>query len=173
MYYIYTSDTLIHTHIFTALLPNSVKCYKQWFYGVMVLVPDVGWIGLSVALCLKQFVSRLWIYSKLSKPVELYFEIKYTDLKLQRFEKLKWVSESEGRSIVSDSLRRHGLYSPRNPPGQDTEVVSLSLLQGIFPTQGSSPGLWHCRQILYQLNHKGSLSQHLVKCLQNMWTQLL
>ena len=33
---------------------------------------------------------------------------------------------------------------------------SLSLLQGIFPTQGLSPGLLHCRQILYQLSHKGS-----------------
>ena len=34
---------------------------------------------------------------------------------------------------------------------------SLSLLQGIFPTQGLNPGLPHCRQILYQLSHKGSL----------------
>ena len=33
---------------------------------------------------------------------------------------------------------------------------NLSLLQGIFPTQGSNPGLPHCRQILYQLSHKGS-----------------
>ena len=33
---------------------------------------------------------------------------------------------------------------------------SLSLLQGIFPTQGLNAGLLHCRQILYQLNHKGS-----------------
>ena len=32
----------------------------------------------------------------------------------------------------------------------------LSLLQGIFPTQGSNSGLPHCRQILYQLSHKGS-----------------
>ena len=32
---------------------------------------------------------------------------------------------------------------------------SLSLLQGIFPTQGSNSGLPHCRQILYQLSHKG------------------
>jgi len=31
----------------------------------------------------------------------------------------------------------------------------LSLLQGIFPTQGSNPGLLHCRKILYQLSHKG------------------
>ena len=35
-------------------------------------------------------------------------------------------------------------------------VGSLSLLQGIFPTQGSNPRLPHCRQILYQLSHKGS-----------------
>ena len=32
---------------------------------------------------------------------------------------------------------------------------SLSLLQGIFPTQGSNTGLPHCWQILYQLSHKG------------------
>ena len=34
---------------------------------------------------------------------------------------------------------------------------SLSLLQGIFPTQGSNPGLLHCRWILYKLSHKGRL----------------
>ena len=33
---------------------------------------------------------------------------------------------------------------------------SLSLLQGIFPTQGSNPGLLQCRWILYQLSHQGS-----------------
>ena len=59
-------------------------------------------------------------------------------------------------SVVSDSLRPHGLYSPWNSLGQNTGVGSLSFLQGIFPTQGLNPGLPHCRQILYQLNHKGS-----------------
>ena len=48
------------------------------------------------------------------------------------------------------------LYNPRNFPGQNTGVGSLSLLQGIFPTQGSNPGLLHCRRILHQLSHKGS-----------------
>ena len=33
--------------------------------------------------------------------------------------------------------------------GQNTGVGSLSLLQGIFPTQGSNPGLPHCKGILY------------------------
>ena len=48
------------------------------------------------------------------------------------------------------------LYSPWNSPGQNTRVGSLSLLQGIFPTQESNPDLLHCRQILYQLSHKGT-----------------
>ena len=48
------------------------------------------------------------------------------------------------------------LYSPWNSPGQNTGVASLSLLQGIFPTQGPNPGLPHCRQILYHLSHQGS-----------------
>ena len=52
-------------------------------------------------------------------------------------------SESESRSVVSDSLRPHGLYSPWDSPGQNPGVGSLSLLQGIFPTQGSNPGLLH------------------------------
>ena len=54
------------------------------------------------------------------------------------------------------TLRPHGLYSLWNSPGQNTGVGSLSLLQGIFPTQASNPGLKHCRQILYQLSHRGS-----------------
>ena len=37
---------------------------------------------------------------------------------------------NESRSVVSDSLQQHGLYSPWNSPGQNTGVGSLSLLQG-------------------------------------------
>ena len=55
-----------------------------------------------------------------------------------------------------NSLWPHGLYSPWNSPGQNTGVGSLSLLQGIFPTQGSNPDLPCCRQIFYQLSHQVS-----------------
>ena len=55
-----------------------------------------------------------------------------------------------------DSLRPHGPYSPWNSPGQNTGVGSLSLLQGIFPTQESNRGLLHCRWMLYQLSYQGS-----------------
>ena len=63
--------------------------------------------------------------------------------------------DSESCSVVSSSLRPRRLYHPWNSPGQNTGVGSLSLLQGIFPTQGLSPGLPHCRQILYQISHQG------------------
>ena len=56
--------------------------------------------------------------------------------------KVKW---SGSHSVMSDSLQ------PWNSPGQNTGVGSLPLFQGIFPTQGSNPGL-----ILYQLSHKRS-----------------
>ena len=64
--------------------------------------------------------------------------------------------ESESRSDVSDSFPPHGLYSSWDSLGQNTGVGSLFLLQGIFPSQGLNLGLPHCRQILYQLSHKGS-----------------
>ena len=65
--------------------------------------------------------------------------------------KWKW---SESRSVMSNSLQPHRLYSPWDSPGQNTAVGSLFLLQGIFPTQGSNQGLLHCRRILYQLSHQ-------------------
>ena len=57
---------------------------------------------------------------------------------------------SESGSVVSDSVR------PRDSPGQTTGVGSRSLLQGVFPTQGSNPGLLHCGRTLYQLSRTGS-----------------
>jgi len=65
-------------------------------------------------------------------------------------------NESESPSLVSDSLGPNELCCPWNSPDQNTGVGSLSLLQGIFPTQRLNPGLPHCRLILYQLSHKGS-----------------
>ena len=65
------------------------------------------------------------------------------------------------RSVVSNSLRPHGLWPARllcpwNFPGKNTGVNCHALLQGIFPTQESNQGLLYCRQILYHLSHQGS-----------------
>ena len=55
-----------------------------------------------------------------------------------------WTVALPGSSVHGDST------------GKNVGVSCHAFLQGIFPTQGSKPGLLHCRQILYQLSHKGS-----------------
>ena len=62
--------------------------------------------------------------------------------------------------VGSDSLQPRGLQPTRllcpwNSLGKNTAVGCHSLLQGIFPIQGSNPSLLHCRQILYHLSHQG------------------
>ena len=63
--------------------------------------------------------------------------------------------ESQGQgSLVG--CRLWGRTCPWNSPGKKTGGGCNALLQGIFPAQGSKPGLPHCRQILYHLSHLGS-----------------
>ena len=50
------------------------------------------------------------------------------------------------------------LLCPRDSPGKVTGVGCYSFLQGIFLTQGSNPGLLHCRQIRYPVSHQGRTS---------------
>ena len=70
---------------------------------------------------------------------------------------------------MSESSRPRGLQPTRllHPwgfPGKSTRVGCDFLLQEIFPTQGSNPGLPHCRQMLYRLNHPGSLNRAFPIC---------
>ena len=60
----------------------------------------------------------------------------------------------ESHSVISNSLRLHGLYSPWSSPGQTTGGGSLSFLQRIFLTQELNQSLLHCRQILYHLSYQ-------------------
>ena len=77
-------------------------------------------------------------------------------LNKERKKERKW-----SRSVVSDSLWPHGLQPTRllrpwDFPGKSTGVGCHFLLQGIFLTQGSNPGLPHCKQTLDRLSHQGS-----------------
>ena len=69
------------------------------------------------------------------------------------------------QSVVSDSLRCHGLQPTRllcpwNSSGKNTEVGSHSLLEGIFLTQGSNLALLHFRRILHCLSHQERPVEH-------------
>ena len=128
--------------------------------------------GRGETNCLAHIIGRFWIlwpvtplketkqkwtfclFEGWGKELQNWWK-RYKELNNRNIRKYTYLNESESCSVLSDSLRPSGL-SPRNSPGQNTGVGSLSLLQGIFPTQGSNPGLPHCRQILYQLSPKGS-----------------
>ena len=75
-------------------------------------------------------------------------------------------SDQISRSVVSNSLRPHGLQptrllSPCDFPGKSTGVGCHCLLQGIFPTQGSNLGLPHCRQMLLPSEQTGKPNNYM------------
>ena len=71
----------------------------------------------------------------------------WTELNVKICESEKWKQKSLSHVLLFAAPWT--IYSPWNSPGQNTGVGSLSLFQGIFPTQGSNPGLPHFSQILY------------------------
>ena len=96
----------------------------------------------------KKFVPN-WFAMNDIKDRQTQIESRYMHTHIYRFIdtyllEVKW---GESRSIMSNSLPPHGLYSSWTSPGQNAGVGSLSLLQGIFPTQGSNPVLLDCKQI--------------------------
>ena len=86
---------------------------------------------------------------------------------LYRHQGSHWTYTSESHSVMTQSW-----YSPWDSPGQNTGVDSCSLLQGIFLTQGSNPGLSHCRQILYHLSHHAHLKINPARPLGGQWDRL-
>ena len=75
-------------------------------------------------------------------------------------EKDQWLKFMKKWKVkVSDSLLPHGWYPtmflcPWDFPGKNTRMGCHSLLQGIFPTQGSNPDVLHYRHISYLLNYQ-------------------
>ena len=98
-----------------------------------------------------------WMWTLWKQNIE---QIK-TFQKFKQREMWKWKSLScptlcDPKHYIPPWTIFHGLHSSWNSPGHNTREGSHSLLQGIFPTQGSNPVLPHYRQILYWLSHWGS-----------------
>ena len=82
------------------------------------------------------------------------------DLKCMAF-RSQSESESEGRSVVSNSLQPHGPYTVHGIlQARILEWVAFPFSRGIFLTQGLNSGLLQCRQILYQLSYEGSIRKY-------------
>ena len=97
-----------------------------------------------------------------SKNKQAGMRLRDMEKRVQYYLNLKWIWQWEwSRSVVSDSLQPHGLQPtgllhPGDSPGKNTGVGCHFLLQGILLTQGSNPGLLHCRQTLHHLSRQGS-----------------
>ena len=111
-----------------------------------------------------------WILIYMCYPLSSFFQILGScSLKSNRWFEPKLIlvlSVSVSCSVMPDSLRPHGLQPtsllcPWDFPGKNTGMGCHFLLQGIFPTQGSNPGLLYCRQILSpsELQEKPKLSK--------------
>ena len=99
------------------------------------------------------YLRALYILIYIYKHTYIYL---HNNINVMTIYVLKWCS-----SVMSDSLWPHGLQPTRllhpwNFPGKSIRVGCHFLLQGIFLTQGSNPGLPRCRQTLYHLSHQGS-----------------
>ena len=125
------SNRYLFLHLWNVLfLPSLLidRLTRYWILGLKVFLKYLRALVLCVSVC--YLLPQQWCITKYLK--------------------------CERGSVMSNSLWPHELCSPWNSPGQNTGVGSLSLLQRIFPTQRSNPGLPHPRQILYQLSHEGS-----------------
>ena len=100
-------------------------------------------------------VNHVMFYLYVSFLIKNYFDSGCLLIIFLHSNEKKCLHNSESHSVVSDSLRPHGLYSLWNSLGQNTEVGSLSLFQGVSPNQGLNPGLSHCRQILLPVEPQG------------------
>ena len=79
---------------------------------------------------------------------------KFQDDGVQYQRKEKVLVTQSFPTLQPHDLQPARLLSPWDSPDQNTGVGSHSLLQGIFLTQGSNPGLLHCGQILYHQSHQ-------------------
>ena len=108
--------------------------------------PQTNWVRKNGGGAQQSVLASLWVTLRVWEPLVLTTNpanSHWAGTVLGLGLRTLW-SESASRSAVSDFLWPHGLYSPWNSPGQKIRVSSCSLLQGIFPTQGSNPGLPHC-----------------------------
>ena len=143
--------TLLTLLIFTSIHKSECVRVAQWCPTLCNHI-DCSPPGSSVCGILQARILE-WVAISFSRGSSWRRDWTWVSCITGRFFTIWATSESESHSVVPDSLQPHGLYSPWNSPAQNTRLGSLSLLQG---TQRLNPGLLHCRQIPYQLNHQGS-----------------
>ena len=121
-----------------SVMPSNYLVLCHPFSSCLQSFPASGSFLMSWLFALGgQSIGASTSASVLPVNIQDWFPLGWTDLISLQSKGLSSENESESRSVMSNSFRPHGLYSPWDSPGQNTGVGSLSLLQGIFPTQVS------------------------------------
>ena len=132
-------------------MSNSLGLYSPW-----------NSLGQNTGVGSLSLLQRIFLTQELNQGLlpcrqilyQLSYIVKELIISVKRW---KWKWKSLSCVWLFASHRLYSLWNSPGSPGQNIGVGSLSILQGIFPTQGSNPVLPSCRWILYQLNHKDAL----------------
>ena len=148
--------------LFSLITSVSLFCHREAFFNTEIYQISLPWNYQSILSVSSYKFGRVKLIFFLNKICLLYIlPFKNSAFNLEVIvDSHAAVRNSTERTQVAftpaEKWKWKLLYSPWNSPSQNTGMGSHSLLQGIFPTQGSSPGLPYCRQILYQLSPRGS-----------------
>ena len=127
-------------------------------------IPHAAWTGQTHFL-----KSHKWAWVCVPLEMRLAVPVFKDKIEVSEVQKVDWYSQDHTKpmflplpsvtflSFVGSRKVTAGAVRVKVAPScQNAGVSSLSLLQGIFPTQGSNSGLPYCRRILYRLSHQGS-----------------
>ena len=131
---------------------GGLACCDSWGRIELDTTERLNWTDLR--LCLKDHNQSEYLHTSDNCRC-LYLRQRFIKPWFILIRHVKWseVKVSQPCLTLCDPM---DLYSLWYSSGQNIGVGSLSVFQGIFPTQGLNPGFLHCGQILYQLSHKGS-----------------
>ena len=135
-----------HTKGSTVAPPNSFSVYFSIWFLMQLLERQQIWPWYD--LCLGGNKGQTKSLSREGRLRLLFFIKIYSYFRVRTNGLMLCLVAQLGPSLC-DSIQ--------DSPGKNTGVGCHALLPMIFPTQGLNPGLQHCRQILYQLSHQGSL----------------
>ena len=108
-------------------------------------------ISLENRMILKDNFSTIWLQSICCKKKITVLKVKKVKVSVALSRPTLWIPWTVAHQVPLSME-----FSGKNP-----RVGCHSLLQGIFPTQGSNPGLLHHRQLLYHLSHQACMLSHL------------
>ena len=119
------------------------------------------WLALSLSIYIYTYTYITSLSISLPGHLDYYHVLAFVNIAAMNIAAVLWTCAVFMHSVMPNSLPLMDCSLPGSSvhgdsPGKNTDMGCHALLQGIFPNQGSNPGLPHCRWILSCLIHQGS-----------------